>query len=129
MHELTEILHFFAVKIGLFYVVYYAFLTGFFIAMLVIFYQTLDDTVPKWQNSNGIIGSNPGKKTNHYWLSKSIIDISSASGVGYRPGPSKDHVESTLVYFRHGELGNWKSWAERLDEFLTGKDGSFLFFN
>ena len=47
-------------KIGLFYVVYYTFLTGFFIGMLVIFYQTLDDKQPKWLNSNGIIGSNPG---------------------------------------------------------------------
>ena len=52
---------FFSVKIGLFYIVYYTFLTGFFIAMLVIFYQTLDEKVPKWQNSNGIIGANPGK--------------------------------------------------------------------
>jgi hypothetical protein len=28
--------------------------------MLVVFYQTLDDEVPKWLNSNGIIGDNPG---------------------------------------------------------------------
>merc|ERR1711881_654062 len=62
-------------------------------------YQTLDAKVPKWQNSNGIIGSNPG--------------------VGYRPKPPMSHVESTLVQFRHGDLGNWKSWVERLDEFLT----------
>jgi hypothetical protein len=54
-------LSFFSVKILLFYVVYYAFLTGFFMAMLVVFYQTLDDEVPKWLNSNGIIGDNPGK--------------------------------------------------------------------
>jgi hypothetical protein len=32
-------------------------------AMLVVFYQTLDDEVPKWLNSNGIIGDNPGKLT------------------------------------------------------------------
>ena len=50
----------FSVKIGLFYIVYYAFLTGFFMAMLFVFYQTLDDEVPKWLNSNGIIGDNPG---------------------------------------------------------------------
>lgn len=87
-------------KIGLFYIVYYTFLTGFFIGMLLIFYQTLDDKEPKWQNSNGIIGSNPG--------------------VGYRPKPSMDSVESTLVQFRHGELGNWKPWVERLDDFLKG---------
>lgn len=85
-------------KIGLFYVIYYIFLTGFFIAMLVVFYQTLDDKVPKWQNSNGIIGANPG--------------------VGYRPKPSMDHVESTLIYYRHGELGDWKNWVGRLEEFL-----------
>jgi len=85
-------------KIGLFYVIYYAFLAGFFVAMLIIFYQTLDDTMPKWQNSNGIIGTNPG--------------------VGYRPRPASGSVESTLVHFRHGELGNWKAWSERLTEFL-----------
>jgi len=85
-------------KIGLFYVVYYAFLTGFFIGMLVIFYQTLDDKQPKWLNSNGIIGSNPG--------------------VGYRPKPADDRVESTLVQFRHGTDGTWKNWVDRLDSFL-----------
>jgi len=85
-------------KIGLFYVVYYTFLTGFFIGMLVIFYQTLDDKQPKWLNSNGIIGANPG--------------------VGYRPKPPSDSVESTLVQFRHGELGNWQPWMDRLDKFL-----------
>jgi len=60
--------------------------------------ETLDDKVPKWQNANGIIGTNPG--------------------VGYRPKPSYDHVESTLIHFRHGELGNWKPWMERLEKFL-----------
>jgi len=85
-------------KIGLFYVIYYIFLTGFFIGMLVVFYQTLDDKQPKWQNANGIIGTNPG--------------------VGYRPKPDDKSVESTLVQFRHGELGNWKNWVARLDSFL-----------
>jgi formate/nitrite transporter FocA (FNT family) len=36
---------FVSVKIGLFYVIYYAFLAGFFMGMLLIFYQTLDDKV------------------------------------------------------------------------------------
>jgi hypothetical protein len=34
-----------AVKIGLFYVIYYAFLAGFFMGMLLIFYTTLDNKV------------------------------------------------------------------------------------
>lgn len=52
---------FFSVKIGVFYIIYYALLTGFFMAMLVVFYQTLDDEVPKWTNVDGIIGDNPGE--------------------------------------------------------------------
>ncbi len=47
-------------KIGVFYVIYYTLLTLYFLAMLWIFYQTLDDKEPKWQNANGIIGTNPG---------------------------------------------------------------------
>jgi len=86
-------------KIGVFYIVYYALLAGFFMGMLLIFYQTLDDKVPRWQNSNGIIGGNPG--------------------VGYRPMPDNKSIESTLIWFRHGDdNGNWKPWAERLDDFL-----------
>ena len=52
---------FFLVKIGLFYIVYYLFLAGFFIAMLLIFKQTLSEDQPKWLGANGIIGDNPGK--------------------------------------------------------------------
>ena len=48
------------VKIGVFYIIYYAFLAGFFMGMLLIFYQTLDTKSPRWQNSNGLIGANPG---------------------------------------------------------------------
>ena len=44
-----------------FYVVLYAFLAAFFAAMLLVFFQTLDLYQPRWQNSNGLIGTNPGK--------------------------------------------------------------------
>ena len=53
-------------KIGVFYVIYYTLLTLYFLAMLWIFYQTLDDKKPRWQNSNGIIGTNPGKSARLY---------------------------------------------------------------
>ena len=48
-------------KILVFYVVLYAFLAAFFAAMLLVFFQTLDLYQPRWQNSNGLIGTNPGK--------------------------------------------------------------------
>ena len=64
-HSFTHICLFFSVKITVFYIIYYALLAAFFIAMLLIFFQTLknpddDEAGPTWQNSNGIIGGNPG---------------------------------------------------------------------
>ena len=112
----------FTVKIGLFYVIYYAFLAGFFVAMLIIFYQTLDDKMPKWQNSNGIIGTNPGNIWNDTIFELYVNVWFALSGVGYRPQPASGSIESTLVHFRHGELGNWKDWSERLTEFLKRKE-------
>lgn len=54
-------------KIGIYYLIYYTCLTGYFIAMLLIFYQTLDDNEPKWKGTNGIIGGNPGNNyTDNY---------------------------------------------------------------
>ena len=55
-------LHFsFAVKIGVFYVLYYAFLSAYFVLMMWVFYQTLSDKEPKWKGpERGIIGVNPG---------------------------------------------------------------------
>ena len=49
------------VKITVFYIIYYSFLTLFFMLMLFAFFATLNDTQPSWDTtSNGIIGSNPG---------------------------------------------------------------------
>jgi hypothetical protein len=45
VNRLINFVFFVSVKIGLFYVIYYAFLAGFFMGMLLIFYQTLDDKV------------------------------------------------------------------------------------
>ena len=48
-------------KITVFYIIYYSFLTLFFMLMLFAFFATLNDTVPSWDtDSNGIIGKNPG---------------------------------------------------------------------
>lgn len=86
-------------KIGIFYLIYYTLLTLYFLVMLYIFYQTLDDKAPKWQTSSSIIGENPG--------------------LGYRPMPSSDRVESTLIKYIHGEYAeDYKPWVSRLDDFV-----------
>lgn len=47
-------------QIILFYIVLYAFLTGFFMALLMVFYQTLDPTTPTWTAESSRIGGSPG---------------------------------------------------------------------
>merc|ERR1711971_459776 len=49
-------------KITVFYLLYYTFLACFWIACLVVFFQTLpeEESGPKWQQDWGLIGKNPG---------------------------------------------------------------------
>jgi hypothetical protein len=48
-------------KIILFYILFYSGLIGFFLAMMAVFYQTIDLRIPKWQQDKSVIGNNPGK--------------------------------------------------------------------
>ncbi|XP_043789305.1 sodium/potassium-transporting ATPase subunit beta-2-like, partial [Apis laboriosa] len=82
----------------LFYVIFYAVLAGFFGAMLTVFYQTLDPNAPKWQLDNSLIGSNPG--------------------LGFRPMPPSSNVESTLIWYKASDEGNFLHWTRELDKFL-----------
>jgi sodium/potassium-transporting ATPase subunit beta len=52
---------FFTGKILLFYILFYSGLIGFFLAMIAVFYQTIDLRIPKWQQDKSVIGNNPGK--------------------------------------------------------------------
>ena len=89
----------FLVKIIVFYIIYYAFLAGFFTLMLLVFFQTLNDREPTWQVDKSLIGTNPG--------------------MGFRPRPEERNMESTLIWFRAGtENGNWEQWVQRLGEFV-----------
>ncbi|XP_026475245.1 sodium/potassium-transporting ATPase subunit beta-2 [Ctenocephalides felis] len=85
-------------KILFFYICFYSVLTGFFAAMLAVFYQTLDNRMPKWQQDNSLIGSNPG--------------------LGFRPMPPESNVESTLVWYRASESKNMEYWTKEIDNFL-----------
>ncbi|KAI8043655.1 sodium/potassium-transporting ATPase subunit beta-2 [Drosophila gunungcola] len=85
-------------KILLFYIIFYAALTGFFAAIFTVFYQTLDNEKPKWMLDNGLIGSNPG--------------------LGFRPMPPEANVESTLVWYEASKKDNYKYWVEETSKFL-----------
>merc|ERR1711981_33930 len=87
-------------KIGVFYLIYYTFLAGFFMLMLLAFFATLNPDTPTYDTESGLIGKNPG--------------------VGFRPMPPNKNIESTLIWFRHGNHnGNWEPWVERLEDHLT----------
>jgi len=83
-------------KITVFYIIFYACLTAFWTACLVIFLQTISYTEPRWTTKTGsIIGQNPG--------------------LGYRPRPPQDRIESTLVMFNEGAGENWEHWVSELN--------------
>jgi hypothetical protein len=46
----------------------------------------------------------------------------SNSGLGFRPRPRDENVESTLIWFKQGQNEqNWKHWTENLVKFLERK--------
>ena len=91
-------------KITAFYIVYYAFLTAFFIVMLLAFFQTVDDKMPTWRSeAGGLIGKNPA--------------------MGFRPGPPDSNIESTLIWFREAtQIIQQTSAADNSSVFTIAED-------
>lgn len=89
-------------KILLFYIIFYAALAGFFAGLLAIFYQTLEYDKPKWTLDSGLIGSNPG--------------------LGFRPMPPEENVESTLIWYEASKEDNYKYWVDYNAQFLKEYD-------
>lgn len=58
------------VQITVFYIVLYAFLAGFFIALLTVFYQTLNDHEPKWTMGSSLIGNSPGESIKFFTIAR-----------------------------------------------------------
>lgn len=93
-------------KIGVFYVVFYSCLAGFFAAMLAVFYQTLDtEHMPTYiPGDGGSILKNPA--------------------MGYRPSPQLDNIESTLIWYRNGEADSISHWVKSLSDFIEPYEGT-----
>lgn len=62
---------------------------------------------------------------NYLKMSKKILSISFCccflKGLGFRPLPEMDNVESTLIWYKGTHHENYKQWTDSLDEFLAGK--------
>ncbi|XP_017880937.1 sodium/potassium-transporting ATPase subunit beta-2-like [Ceratina calcarata] len=85
-------------KIGLFYLIFYGVLAALVAICFWGFFQTLDPRIPRWQLERSIIGTNPG--------------------LGFRPRPPLENVESTLIWYRGTDSENFKFWIESLESFL-----------
>jgi len=72
-------------KITVFYLIYYTLLACFWIACLVIFFQTLpeEESGPKWQQDWGLIGKNPG--------------------LGLRPRNTDERIDSQMFVLKGGD--------------------------
>ncbi|KAM8715490.1 hypothetical protein ACLKA7_002528 [Drosophila subpalustris] len=86
-------------KIGIFYVAFYGVLGALVAICIWAFFQTLDPRIPKWTLDSSIIGTNPG--------------------LGFRPLPPVDNVESTLIWYKGTQHENYKHWTDSLDDFLA----------
>lgn len=85
-------------KIGFFYTCFYGVLAALVAVCMLVFMRTIDPRVPKWQLEESLIGTNPG--------------------LGFRPLPPDDNVESTLIWYRGAKGEQIKFWTESLDAFL-----------
>jgi sodium/potassium-transporting ATPase subunit beta len=82
-------------KIGLFYIVFYSCLAGFFAIMLVGFFSTLDERSPTMTHMYSLIKQNPG--------------------MGYRP---MIETESTLIHFNTSKADTYKGHVKNILDFL-----------
>jgi len=82
-------------KIGLFYIVFYSCLAGFFAIMLVGFFSTLDDRSPTMTHMYSLIKQNPG--------------------MGYRP---MIETESTLIHFNSTKVDTYKDQVKNMLDYL-----------
>lgn len=87
------------VKIGIFYSIFYAALAALVALCMWVFFQTLDPRIPKWKLKESIIGTNPG--------------------LGFRPMPPSENVESTLIWYKGTNYENYRTWTDALDKFLA----------
>jgi len=82
-------------QITVFYIVLYAFLAGFFAALLTVFFQTLDENTPRWTMQSSLLGTNPG--------------------MGYRPlHPNPDY--SVISFTNNSD--SIAMWRDATDAFL-----------
>lgn len=83
-------------KIGLFYLIFYSCLAGFFAIMLTGFFSTLKENEPTQQGMYSLIKGNPG--------------------MGFRP---MTNIESTLIRFTSGDKSSYEEHIKNINSMLS----------
>merc|ERR1712179_223439 len=101
--------------ITIFYIIYYACLAGFWLLMLMIFFQSIEYDKPKWDHGSGsLIGKSPA--------------------LGVRPGQSWENIDSSMIIFNTNKMKDGKTipgyaqWVRRTNMFLEEKAYQMLDF-
>lgn len=85
-------------KIGLFYLIFYGVLAALVAICFWIFYLTIDPRIPTYRLERSLIGTNPG--------------------LGFRPLPPAENVESSLIWYKASDKGNYLPWVNSLKKFV-----------
>ncbi|KAK3096049.1 hypothetical protein FSP39_022525 [Pinctada imbricata] len=92
-------------QIGLFYLIYYSCLAGFFAAMMAVFYQTLDWNFPRLQGPDTLLKQNPGMGFRPLPdVGTTLVRFVKADASTY--SPYTDHIEAYLEYYENQNLGS-----------------------
>lgn len=86
-------------QLFLFYGIFYIALAALFAICMKALMMTIDESFPKWQLDESLIGSNPG--------------------LGFRPS-SHDVDQGSLIWYDTSDQAQISYWTERIDEFLEG---------
>lgn len=87
-------------KIVGFYLIFYLILAIFVGVFFKMFSKTLNNERPKYMLRESLIGDNPG--------------------LGFRPMPAEDHIDSSLIFFSDNAKSS-EFWIETLDDFFYGE--------
>jgi sodium/potassium-transporting ATPase subunit beta len=85
-----------------------------------VFFQTLDPRIPKWKLDESLIGTNPGLLVLTDIFLRFLLILLVILGLGFRPLPPEDNVESTLIWYKGTNPENFNMWTNSLDDFLKG---------
>ncbi|XP_065202185.1 sodium/potassium-transporting ATPase subunit beta-1-like isoform X2 [Planococcus citri] len=84
----------------LFYAIFYSILALLFAICMKVLLSTLNDSYPKWQLDESLLGSNPG--------------------LGFRP-QTEDPETASVIWFNNTDQNNIDTWIKLLDDFFKAE--------